>query len=91
MESLNSRHTVGDILEEPLVIHRFGDSVARKKRVRELLNIVGLPERSCTMPQARVLPRKYSSTMNSGVLPAKSSGRIVVQAASETSSATSVR
>jgi oligopeptide/dipeptide ABC transporter ATP-binding protein len=29
MESLNSRHTVGDILEEPLVIHRFGDSVAR--------------------------------------------------------------
>jgi oligopeptide/dipeptide ABC transporter ATP-binding protein len=46
MESLNSRHTVGDILEEPLVIHRFGDSAARKRRVRELLNIVGLPERS---------------------------------------------
>jgi ABC-type dipeptide/oligopeptide/nickel transport system ATPase subunit len=48
MESLNSRQTVGDILEEPLIIHKIGDAAARKQRVRELLNIVGLPARSVT-------------------------------------------
>ncbi len=48
MESLNARHTVGDILEEPLVVHTIGDPAARKQRVRELLNIVGLPSRSAT-------------------------------------------
>ena len=46
MESLNSRHTVGEILEEPLIIHGVGDRAQRAKRVRELLNIVGLPARS---------------------------------------------
>lgn len=48
MESLNARHTVGDIIEEPLVIHRMGDRQWRKKRVLELLDIVGLPARSAT-------------------------------------------
>ena len=48
MESLNSRHTVGDILEEPLVIHGKGDGAERQRRVRELLNIVGLPARSAS-------------------------------------------
>jgi len=46
MESLNSRHTIGDILEEPFIIHNIGDKVSRKKRVKELLEIVGLPVRS---------------------------------------------
>ena len=46
MESLNARHTVGEILEEPLVIHKIGDTVSRAKRVRELLDIVGLPASS---------------------------------------------
>ncbi|MDP5052764.1 MAG: ATP-binding cassette domain-containing protein [Congregibacter sp.] len=47
MESLNARHTVGEILEEPLIIQGLGsNSAARKKRVQELLNIVGLPARS---------------------------------------------
>jgi len=46
MESLNSRHTVGEILEEPLIIHGVGDRAQRAQRVRELLNIVGLPARS---------------------------------------------
>jgi len=46
MESLNSRHTIGDILEEPFIIHKIGDKVSRKKRVKELLEIVGLPARS---------------------------------------------
>ena len=46
MESLNSRHTIGDILEEPFIIHKIGDKESRKKRVKELLEIVGLPARS---------------------------------------------
>jgi oligopeptide/dipeptide ABC transporter ATP-binding protein len=48
MESLNARHTVGDILEEPFIIHKIGDKDSRKKRVAELLEIVGLPSRSVT-------------------------------------------
>ncbi|XOV87155.1 MAG: ABC transporter ATP-binding protein [Pseudomonadota bacterium] len=48
MESLNSRHTVGDILEEPFVIHGIGDKQWRRQRVAELLEIVGLPARSVT-------------------------------------------
>ena len=48
MESLNSRHTVGDIIEEPLIVHRMGDAQWRQKRVRQLLEIVGLPSRSVT-------------------------------------------
>ena len=48
MESLNARHTVGEIIEEPLIIHRLGDKAQRMARVRELLDIVGLPARSAT-------------------------------------------
>jgi len=40
--SLNPRMTVGDILEEPLVVHRIGDGAARRARVAELLELVGL-------------------------------------------------
>lgn len=46
MESLNARHTVGDILEEPFIIHNIGNRTSRQKRVAELLEIVGLPARS---------------------------------------------
>jgi oligopeptide/dipeptide ABC transporter ATP-binding protein len=48
MESLNARHTVGDIIEEPFIVQRIGNSAFRSKRVTELLNIVGLPARSAT-------------------------------------------
>ena len=41
-ESLNSRHTVGKILEEPFVIHRLGTRAERHRRVDELLERVGL-------------------------------------------------
>ena len=41
-ESLNSRHTVGDIVGEPLVIHGIGSRAERQKRVEELLEKVGL-------------------------------------------------
>jgi oligopeptide/dipeptide ABC transporter ATP-binding protein len=48
MESLNSRHTIGDILEEPFIVQNIGDKNSRKKRVAELLEIVGLPSRSAS-------------------------------------------
>jgi ABC-type oligopeptide transport system ATPase subunit len=44
MESLNPRHTVGMILEEPFIIHKLGNPIERHKWVRELLEKVGLPE-----------------------------------------------
>ena len=43
MESLNARHTVGRILEEPFVIHGLGDAAFRRTWVAELLERVGLP------------------------------------------------
>jgi oligopeptide/dipeptide ABC transporter ATP-binding protein len=45
-ESLNARHTVGYIVEEPLLIHRIGTAKERQKRVDELLERVGLPARA---------------------------------------------
>jgi len=41
-DSLNSRHTVGSMLEEPFVIHGIGDEVSRRQSALELLKIVGL-------------------------------------------------
>ncbi|OEH91399.1 ABC transporter ATP-binding protein [Bacillus solimangrovi] len=40
--SLNPRHTVERILEEPLIVHGMGNAKERKKKVRELLEVVGL-------------------------------------------------
>jgi oligopeptide transport system ATP-binding protein len=40
--SLNPRMTVGDILEEPLIVHEIGDAMARRARVNQLLRLVGL-------------------------------------------------
>jgi oligopeptide transport system ATP-binding protein len=40
--SLNPRHTIEKILEEPLIVHGIGDSKSRKKKVYEFLEIVGL-------------------------------------------------
>jgi len=42
VESLNARHTVGEIIEEPLIIHGIGTPEERKARVAELLDRVGL-------------------------------------------------
>jgi oligopeptide/dipeptide ABC transporter ATP-binding protein len=44
LASLNPRMTIGAILEEPLKIHGLAAGVERKRRVKELLNIVGLSE-----------------------------------------------
>ena len=42
-ESLNARHTIEEILEEPFRIHRIGSPAERRQRVRRLLERVGLP------------------------------------------------
>ncbi|MEK3936441.1 dipeptide ABC transporter ATP-binding protein [Sporosarcina sp. FSL W7-1349] len=42
--SLNPRHTVGKILEEPLIVHGIGNPKERKRKVNEFLEIVGLSE-----------------------------------------------
>ncbi|MGE4657361.1 MAG: oligopeptide/dipeptide ABC transporter ATP-binding protein, partial [Gammaproteobacteria bacterium] len=48
MESLNSRHTVGQILEEPFVIHKLGEPNQRQVWVQNLLERVGLPRTAVT-------------------------------------------
>jgi oligopeptide transport system ATP-binding protein len=40
--SLNPRMRARQIVEEPLIIHRTGDRAARRARVRELFDLVGL-------------------------------------------------
>ena len=40
--SLNPRMRVGEIVEEPLIIHRLGSRLERRARVEELFDLVGL-------------------------------------------------
>ncbi|WP_433748233.1 ABC transporter ATP-binding protein [Falsibacillus pallidus] len=40
--SLNPRHTVEKILEEPLIVHGIGNAAERKQKVKEMLEVVGL-------------------------------------------------
>lgn len=47
-ESLNARQTIGDILEEPFVIHGIGSETERRNEVKNLLVRVGLPESAVT-------------------------------------------
>ena len=42
-ESLNARHSVGELLAEPFIIHRIGTATDRPARVAALLDRVGLP------------------------------------------------
>ncbi len=42
-ESLNARHTVGQILEEPFIIHGIGSAEERRASIDTLLDKVGLP------------------------------------------------
>ncbi|WP_102456396.1 ABC transporter ATP-binding protein [Vibrio splendidus] len=48
LESLNQRHTVGGILEEPFIIHGIGSKKDRKQWVFELLDKIGLPHSAVT-------------------------------------------
>ena len=47
--SLDPRMRVGSIVAEPLVINTTLDAAARHRRVAELLDVVGLPERAATL------------------------------------------
>jgi oligopeptide/dipeptide ABC transporter ATP-binding protein len=40
--SLNPRRRVGSIIADPFVIHKIGDSKERRRRVQELMELVGL-------------------------------------------------
>ena len=40
--SLNPRMTIGEVLEEPLIVHRLHDRATRKRKVAEALDMVGL-------------------------------------------------
>jgi oligopeptide/dipeptide ABC transporter ATP-binding protein len=53
--ALNPRKKVGDIIAEPLAIHRQGNKAQRKERVQELLELVGLRP-----TQARRYPHEFS-------------------------------
>src|SRR5574342_850179 len=40
--SLNPRHSIEQILEEPLIVHGIGTKEERRKQVKEMLEVVGL-------------------------------------------------
>ncbi|SNX55664.1 peptide/nickel transport system ATP-binding protein [Streptomyces sp. TLI_55] len=40
--SLNPRRRAGDIVAEPLLVHRYGDATTVRRRVAELFDVVGL-------------------------------------------------
>ena len=53
--SLNPRQNVQKILEEPLIVHNIGTAAERKKRVQEMLEVVGL-----SSYHARRYPHQFS-------------------------------
>lgn len=53
--SLNPRHSIEQILEEPLIVHGIGTKEERKKRVLEMLEVVGL-----SSYHARRYPHQFS-------------------------------
>jgi oligopeptide transport system ATP-binding protein len=53
--SLNPRMTVGEIIAEPLVVHGVAKGAERERRVRELLEVVGL-----SPSYARRYPHEFS-------------------------------
>jgi ABC-type glutathione transport system ATPase component len=51
VSALNPRLKVGDVIAEPLVIHRIGDRRSRATRAKDLLEVVGLKASMCdTLP-----------------------------------------
>ncbi|WP_417744063.1 ABC transporter ATP-binding protein [Salipiger sp.] len=43
--SLNPRKPIYDLISLPLRVHRIGDAASQQKAVREILDVVGLPQR----------------------------------------------
>ena len=56
-ESLNARHTIGKILEEPFIIHRLGSTAERRRRVAGLLEKV---DRVLEAAAANRFPHEFS-------------------------------
>lgn len=52
--ALNPRMTVQDILTDPLIIHGVGDAASRAARVRELLELVGLPRSAAAVAPGQI-------------------------------------
>ncbi len=44
--SLNPRRSVADIVGVPLALHQVGTAAEQKRRVKEMLDLVGMPERT---------------------------------------------
>ncbi|WP_083100511.1 ABC transporter ATP-binding protein [Pseudophaeobacter leonis] len=55
--SLNPRKSIEDIIALPLRVHHIGDEASRLKKVRDILDVVGLPSRVLT---------NYPSQMSGG-------------------------
>ncbi|ELK40727.1 ABC transporter ATP-binding protein [Brevibacillus agri] len=53
--SLNPRHNIEKILEEPLIVHGIGTSAERKRKVQQMLEVVGL-----SSYHARRYPHQFS-------------------------------
>ena len=63
--ALNARMTVREQLMDPMIVHKVGDAKSREARVRELIEMVGLPNsvlrrpasargnRPCAVPETR--------------------------------------
>jgi len=53
--SLNPRHTVAEILDAALVIHDVKDKTERRRRIEQIVDLVGLPQRAL-----RSYPHQFS-------------------------------
>ncbi|WP_050477707.1 ABC transporter ATP-binding protein [Herbaspirillum rhizosphaerae] len=53
--SLNPRHTVAEILDAALVIHDVKDKAERRRRIEQIVDLVGLPQRAL-----RSYPHQFS-------------------------------
>jgi len=53
--SLNPRHTVAEILDAALVIHEVKDKTERRRRIGQIVDLVGLPQRAL-----RSYPHQFS-------------------------------
>lgn len=52
--ALNPRHSIGRIIEQPLRIHGIGSPAERARKARDLLDVVGLPQRLIDSPPSQL-------------------------------------